>query len=108
MRAVGTRRLAHDRSRYEHMKVDLQLRRAAAMAVLGPDSTARFDGKPTRSAGPPGARAPEAARQQERYGGQRDTVQLREPGAVIATDLERAACFATVRTVKTASGATAG
>lgn len=42
------------------------------VTALGTDSTDMFDGKPTRSAGPPAVRAPKAARQQERYGGQRD------------------------------------
>jgi len=43
------------------------------VATPSTDSTAMVDGKPTRSAGPPAARAPQAARQQGRYDGQRYT-----------------------------------
>jgi hypothetical protein len=47
-------------------------RRQLPQQFLGTDSTTGMsEGKPTRSAGPPAARAPEAVRQQERYGGQR-------------------------------------
>jgi hypothetical protein len=54
------------------------LHRAVAAAVPAAASTAVPDGKPTRSAGPPAARAPEAARQQERYGAQRIAARHRD------------------------------